>query len=112
MRSPAISAAKSSDELQLLRDVQVDSDQQQRPENDREHGGPDQPERVQVLEVVVRSGDRDAHHEVDDAEETWSEHAREGYPDERRRNKKGWRRAQLERKLTSCVSRRISGSSR
>src|SRR6476660_9442809 len=81
MRSPAMSAAKCSDELPLLRDVQVDSEQEQRPENDGEHCGRDQPDRVQMLEVVVRRGDRDADDQVDDAQEARSEHARGGYPD-------------------------------
>jgi hypothetical protein len=78
-----MSAAKCSDGLQLLRDVEVDPEQKERPEDDREHGRPDQAERVQVLQVMMRSGDRDPHDQIDDAEEAWSEHVREAYPDER-----------------------------
>lgn len=76
-----MSAAKCSDEPQLFRDVQVDSEQEQRPQNDREHGRRNQPDRVQVLEVVVRGGDGDADDQVDDSEEARSEHVRDGYPD-------------------------------
>lgn len=78
-----MSAAKCSDGLQLLRDVEVDPEQEERPEDDREHGRPDQPECVQVLKIVVRSGDCDPDDQIDDAEEAWSEHVREAYPDER-----------------------------
>ena len=64
-----MSAAKCSDGQPLLPDVQVDPEQQERPEEDREHRGSDRANGVEMLEVVVRGGDRDAHYEVNDPEQ-------------------------------------------
>jgi hypothetical protein len=55
--------------------VEVDPEQKQRPEQDREHCGESPPKVVQPFEVVVRGGDRDAHDEIDEAEEARTEHA-------------------------------------
>jgi hypothetical protein len=39
---------------------------------------------------VVRSGHCDPHHQIDDAEEAWSEHVREAYPDDRASKLESW----------------------
>jgi hypothetical protein len=50
-------------------DVEVDPEEDQRPEQDREHGRADALRRVEMDEVVVRGGDDRAGDEVDDAED-------------------------------------------
>jgi hypothetical protein len=49
-------------------DVQVDSEEEQRPEQDREHGRADPLQRVEMGVIVVRRRDDRADDEVDDAE--------------------------------------------
>ena len=49
--------------------MQVDAQQEQRPEQDREHGRDDALHRVEVLEVVLRLGDEDPDGDVDQAQE-------------------------------------------
>src|SRR6266536_944395 len=65
-RSPAISGGEV---YRLLLDVQVDPEQDERPEEDGEDRREDAPPAVHVLEVVVRGGDGHAHTDVDDPEE-------------------------------------------
>jgi hypothetical protein len=49
-------------------DVQVDPDEDQRPEDDGQDGGQKPLERVDVLEVVVSGRDDRPHDEIDDAD--------------------------------------------
>ena len=49
--------------------MEVDSEQDERPEDDREQRRDDRPQRVEVREVVVVGGDHQSDHEVDDSEE-------------------------------------------
>src|SRR6266536_5617356 len=63
IRSPAISTGECS-LAPLPVDMQVDPEQNERPEHDRQQGREDQPPRPQVAEVVMRPGDRDADADV------------------------------------------------
>src|SRR5918912_1433104 len=60
----------------LLVDVEVDPEEEQRPEQDREHGRADPLQRVEMGVVVVGGRDDRADHQVDDAEKpdpsTWA----------------------------------------
>src|SRR6266545_171939 len=68
MRSPAISARQCSLPARnaappaeaLLVNMQADSEQDERPQQDRQQRGQDLPPRAQVVEVVMRPRDRDA----------------------------------------------------
>src|SRR2546429_1238810 len=66
-RSPAISGGEV---YRLLPDVQVDPEQDQRPEEDGEDRREDTPPAVHMLEVVMGRGDRDPDSDVDDPEKT------------------------------------------
>ena len=57
--------------------MEVDPEQNERPEGDREQGGHDLTQGVQALEVVIRSGDCDADDDVDDGDEARSEQLEE-----------------------------------
>jgi len=55
-------------ESELASDVQVDPEQDERPEHDRQHCRHNPPPTVNVGEVVVGGGDRDTDYEIDDSE--------------------------------------------
>jgi len=50
-------------------DVEIHAQQDERPEDDREDRGPDQPKAVEVAKVVVRRRDENAHDQVDEAQQ-------------------------------------------
>src|SRR5439155_23087443 len=66
-RSPAISGGEV---YRLLLDVQVDPEQDQRPEEDGEDRREDTPPAVHMLEVVMGRCDRDPDSDVDDPKQT------------------------------------------
>src|ERR671936_132880 len=68
IRSPAIPAAECSRKRRLEVHMQVDADEEERPEHDREERGDDPLYGLDVLEVVLVGGDDDADDEVDQAE--------------------------------------------
>jgi hypothetical protein len=53
--------------------VEIDPEQNERPEHDRKERGQDLPPSAQVPEVVVRPGDRDADSDVEEQQDTTAE---------------------------------------
>ena len=69
---------RNTSSLARLADVEVDAEEEERPEHDREQARGEPTSRVQVVQVVLRGGDQDAGHEIGDEDESarHDDHAR------------------------------------